>query len=72
MEMQRAHVPEMDDYPYLVEVATEMATAGYDYATEFAFGLDLILDGLERFHAGAEPAPGPPSRARRRGATRPA
>ena len=21
---------------------------GYDYADEFAFGLDLILDGLER------------------------
>jgi len=21
---------------------------GYDYAEEFAFGLDLILDGLER------------------------
>jgi hypothetical protein len=22
--------------------------AGYDYATEFEFGLDLILDGRER------------------------
>ena len=22
--------------------------AGYDYATEFLFGLDLILDGLDR------------------------
>jgi AcrR family transcriptional regulator len=53
MEIQRAHVPEMDDYPYLVEVATEMAKAGYDYATEFEFGLDLILDGLERLRAGA-------------------
>ncbi len=42
----------MDQYPYLVEVATELAQAGYDYATEFAFGLDLILDGLERRHAG--------------------
>jgi AcrR family transcriptional regulator len=49
MDIQRRHVPDMDDYPYLVEVATEMATAGYDYATEFAFGLDLILDALERF-----------------------
>ena len=47
MEIQRRHVPAMDDYPYLVEVATEMAQAGYDYATEFEFGLDLILDALE-------------------------
>ena len=39
------------DYPYLVEVATEMAKAGYDYATEFEFGLDLLLDGLERLRA---------------------
>lgn len=53
MEIQRRHVPEMADYPYLVEVATEMAKAGYDYATEFEFGLDLILDALERFRAGA-------------------
>ena len=52
MEIQRRHVPDMDDYPYLVEVATEMAEAGYDYATEFEFGLDLILDALERFRAG--------------------
>jgi hypothetical protein len=49
MEIQRQNVPGMDDYPYLVEVATEMATAGYDYATEFLFGLDLILDALERY-----------------------
>jgi hypothetical protein len=43
----------MDDYPYLGEVATELAKAGYDYTTEFEFGLDLILDGLERLRAGA-------------------
>ena len=53
MEIQRRHVPAMDDYPYLVEVAAEMAEAGYDYATEFEFGLDLILDALERFRSGA-------------------
>jgi AcrR family transcriptional regulator len=52
MEIQSQSVPEMADYPYLVEVATEMAKAGYDYATEFEFGLDLLLDGLERFRAG--------------------
>ena len=25
---------------------------GFDYADEFEFGLDLILDGLERIRAG--------------------
>jgi AcrR family transcriptional regulator len=37
------------DFPNLVEVVGgHVAKAGYDYATEFLFGLDLILDGLER------------------------
>jgi hypothetical protein len=37
------------DYPYLVEVVGgHVAEAGYDYATEFLFGLDLILDALEK------------------------
>jgi AcrR family transcriptional regulator len=37
------------DYPNLVEVVGgHVAKAGYDYETEFLFGLDLILDGLER------------------------
>ena len=37
------------DYPHLVEVVGGyVAQAGYDYATEFLFGLDLILDGLDR------------------------
>jgi AcrR family transcriptional regulator len=53
MAIQSRNVPDMADYPYLVEVATEMAQEGYDYATEFEFGLDLILDALERFRAGA-------------------
>jgi AcrR family transcriptional regulator len=57
IEIQRERVPEMDEYPYLVEVAREMAKAGYDYAAEFEFGLDLILDGLERFQAGAASEP---------------
>jgi AcrR family transcriptional regulator len=36
-------------YPYLVEMFIEHAMKpGYDYGDEFAFGLDLILDGLER------------------------
>jgi AcrR family transcriptional regulator len=37
------------DYPHLVEVVGGyVAKAGYDYATEYLFGLDLILDGLDR------------------------
>jgi AcrR family transcriptional regulator len=36
------------DYPHLVEVVGgHIATSGYDYATEFEFGLDLILNGLD-------------------------
>jgi AcrR family transcriptional regulator len=37
------------DYPYLAEVVAELGKRGYDYTEEFEFGLDLILDGLERF-----------------------
>jgi AcrR family transcriptional regulator len=41
------------DYPHLVEVVGgHVATAGYDYATEFLFGLDLILDGLDGLRGG--------------------
>jgi AcrR family transcriptional regulator len=37
------------DYPHLVEVVGGyVAQAGYDYDTEFLFGLDLILDGLDK------------------------
>jgi AcrR family transcriptional regulator len=37
------------DYPYLVEVVGgHVASSGYDYAGEFVFGLDLILDALDR------------------------
>jgi AcrR family transcriptional regulator len=36
------------EYPHLVEVVGGyVAKAGYDYATEFLFGLDLILAGLD-------------------------
>jgi hypothetical protein len=37
------------EYPYLAEVVVELGKSGYDYTEEFEFGLDLILDGLERF-----------------------
>jgi AcrR family transcriptional regulator len=41
------------DYPHLVEVVGGYVTrTGYDYATEFLFGLDLILDGLDSRRGG--------------------
>lgn len=39
----------VDAYPHLVEMAVQhVMKPGYDYADEFDFGLDLILDGIER------------------------
>ena len=37
-----------NDYPYLVEVVTRLPETGYDPALEFEWGLELILDGLDR------------------------
>jgi AcrR family transcriptional regulator len=38
-----------DEYPHFTEIAVEHALQpGYDYGNEYLFGLDLILDGLER------------------------
>ena len=38
-----------EEYPHLHEVIVDHVMArGFDYADEFEFGLDLILDGLER------------------------
>ena len=50
-EMAKVTVGERgSEYPYLAEVVVEFATSGgYDYTEEFEFGLDLILDALERF-----------------------
>jgi AcrR family transcriptional regulator len=36
-----------DQYPYLAEIATTLPQSGYNPADEFAWGLDLILDGLD-------------------------
>jgi AcrR family transcriptional regulator len=37
------------EYPQLTELVVEhVMQPGYDYGDEFAFGLELILDGLER------------------------
>src|SRR4051812_17077830 len=41
------------DYPHLAEVVGGyVAKVGYDSATEFLFGLELILAGLDRLRAG--------------------
>jgi AcrR family transcriptional regulator len=42
------------EYPHFTEMIIEHAMKpGYDYAEEFEFGLDLILDGLEELRVGA-------------------
>jgi len=51
-EMMLAEFP-TDLFPHLAAfTAGHILTPGYDFADEFEFGLDLILDGLERDHAG--------------------
>jgi AcrR family transcriptional regulator len=37
-----------DEYPYLAETIEHAMRSAYDHAPEFEFGLDLILEGLER------------------------
>jgi len=41
-----------EEHPHLVEMAVDhVMQPGYDYGAEFAWGLDLILDGLEHAHS---------------------
>jgi len=48
-----AYADVLADYPHLVEVVGgHVAQQGYDYAKEFLFGLDLILDSLDRLRGG--------------------
>jgi hypothetical protein len=37
-----------ETYPFLTEIAQQLAEWPYDYDAEFEFGLGLILDGIER------------------------
>ncbi len=37
-----------EEYPYLHRMATHAMHVGYDAEADFAFGLEIILDGLER------------------------
>jgi AcrR family transcriptional regulator len=46
-------IGELDDYPYLAEIATKLPQSGYNTAAEFAWGLDLILDGFDRLRRAA-------------------
>jgi AcrR family transcriptional regulator len=47
-QIMLANLP-VEEYPYLFELmAQHVLQPGYDYANEFTFGLDLVLDGLER------------------------
>ena len=57
-----ASVP-ADTYPHLAELTTQhVLRPDYDYDREFEFGLDLILDGLERTGDAAAARPVPPDR----------
>ena len=38
----------VNEYPNLVAIIAERIKPGYDYGDEFEYGLDLILDGLEK------------------------
>ena len=49
-EVMLARFP-ADEFPHLYRFMTEhVRKPGYDYGKEFEFGLDLILDGLDRLH----------------------
>jgi AcrR family transcriptional regulator len=43
-----------EEYPYLSEVGIQLVESRYEYAHEFDFGLDLILDGLEKLPRSGE------------------
>ena len=44
----------VDEYPHLAELTAEhVLQPDYDYGNEFAFGLDLIIEGLERASSSA-------------------
>lgn len=44
-----------DEYPHLARVARQFIEAGTEYGAGFEFGLELILDGIERAQAEADP-----------------
>lgn len=54
---QDVYLPQLssDQYPFLHEAASELTQSGYDPAGEFIYGLELILDALERHRLAQEP-----------------
>jgi len=46
-EAMLAHIP-AEQYPHLHRMASQAMRVGYDPEADFAFGLDIVLDGLER------------------------
>jgi AcrR family transcriptional regulator len=49
----------IEEYPHLAELTFEhVLQPGYDYSHEFEFGLDLLLDGLERADSGTRSSGG--------------
>jgi hypothetical protein len=55
--MQR---PSPNEDPHLTEMTVEhVLQPGYDYGNEYLFGLDLILDGLDRARDTAIPTDPP-------------
>jgi AcrR family transcriptional regulator len=59
-EMAASFVPHISstDYPYAYEAAAHAMAAGREESIEF--GIDLILDGLERLRDPARPSPSAP------------
>ena len=45
---QAEEVGGLEDYPYLAEIAERLPDTGFDMDVEFAWGLELILAGLEQ------------------------
>lgn len=52
VEAFQAAIP-ADEFPYLAEVTAYMLQAGYDAEADFAFGLGLLLDGIEQARGAA-------------------
>ena len=51
-----------DQYPHLAEFTTgHVLRPGYDFGDEFEFGLDLILDGLEKAQVAGRPGKSRPA-----------
>jgi AcrR family transcriptional regulator len=44
----RDYGPVLDSYPHSADVQRQIAACGFSHEEEFLFGLNLVLDGLER------------------------